>query len=308
MTFHIVINPFGASGRALAEWHRVEEILEKRTIDYKVYFSSRQQPIDAICRRLTTTEEVVYLLIIGGDGTMNEALNGIVNVEKVRLGYIPAGSGNDLAKGLGLVEDTEALLNIILQGYVHRSVDIGVATYRCEQHFQSRRFFVGCGIGFDAEICHRVLFGWWKKLLNKCGLGKFVYLMVALRLIFVSKMVPVSISYDDETIFYNRCLFAVTMNHPYEGGGFQFCPSAVNNDGRLEVMTVNDIHRWMIFRVFPKAYHGTHLSFKGIEMKSGKHIVVRTQTPMWLHTDGEVLGMTDEVTIETQAEQLQLLM
>lgn len=308
MTFHIVINPFGASGRALAEWHHIEEILATREIDYRVYFSSRQQPIEDICRRLTSGHDTIKLIVIGGDGTMNEALNGIVNFEKVHLGYIPAGSGNDLAKGLALSSNTEILLDTILRGCVRRSIDVGIVTYRQSQKYLQRRFLVSCGIGFDAEICQRVSAGWWKKWMNKWGLGKFVYLMVATHLIFSSKMVPLTVSYDGESVYYQRCLFVVAMNHSFEGGGFKFCPTAMNDDGRLEMMSVNNIQRLMFFRVFPHAYRGTHLAFKGIESRGGTRIVVRTQTPMWLHTDGEAHGKADNLALETNKKQLKLLM
>ena len=339
--YHVIINPASRSGRALALWQKSKYCFQEAGIPYKVYYSKYQGQIEEICRKLTQSGQDVKLVVFGGDGTINEAINGIQDFSHVQLGYVPTGSSNDLARGLGLSKDPEKVLQQILKGETMRTIDLGVVQY-LEEDTGSRRFIVSAGIGFDAAICQEVAISPFKKVLNRLHLGKLIYLAVAIRLILTHPMVPASVSLIPQSNKkvqeekknntakknytenqqreskpasalwkFRRFLFIVCMNHPFEGGGFKFCPAARGNDGILDLCGVADLNRLMFFYLFPKAYNGGHVGFKGIHTSvspTGSSILIRTAQPSWVHTDGEVRRKASEIRIDTLPGILQLMM
>ena len=97
------------------------------------------------------------------------------------------------------------------------------------------------------------------------------------------------------------------MNTKYEGGGFQFCPHAESDDGLLDVCVGNHLSQFDFFRIFPYAYSGNHLKFKGVTEMKAKEIEIKVEKPMWVHTDGEVNCQSTHIQIHLLKEKLQML-
>ena len=320
VVFHIVVNPAGASGRTIRIWDDLERIMIEEDADYTVHFSTRECGIEQICRNLTSDPaegEDIRLVVLGGDGTLNEAVNGICDLSRVSLGYIPAGSSNDIARGLALKQDRENILRQILKGETVRSIDVGKVEFLDALDVSGdyetggrivRRFLSGCGIGFDAHICQQVSVSGWKKVLNKIHLGKLIYLAVAMKVIFTEEMIPFLVTVDGKTQELGKCLFTVAMNESYEGGGFRFCPDAKDDDGKLTMCSADHMSRFDFFRIFPYAYNGKHLKFRGISEYDGEIIRIRTAVPLWVHTDGEVICRSQDIQLSTEKTQLRMMM
>ena len=141
------------------------------------------------------TDEV-HLVVLGGDGTVNEAIQGIRDFEKTLFSYIPTGSGNDLARDTGISRDPEkALLKLLDNGRETRT-DVGILHYhnayvQQDGEFEKaerpdRLFLVSCGIGFDAGVCQQAMSSGMKNVLNRIGLGKLTYLGIALKMLISS--------------------------------------------------------------------------------------------------------------------------
>ena len=161
--YHFIVNPNSRSGLGLKIWHEVESILKEQIIKYDVYFTKYQRHATKIAHNLTADNREHTLVVLGGDGTIGEVLTGICYPEKITLGYIPIGSGNDFARGLGIPKDTEKALNIILHSRKRRKIDIGVLRYGDKM----RRFGVSAGFGYDAAICHEICVSKVKKFFNE---------------------------------------------------------------------------------------------------------------------------------------------
>lgn len=313
--FHIIVNPAGASGRTGRFWQTLEPICAESGRNVQVHFSTRDHGIAAICRELTTDlSEDVGIVIVGGDGTMNEALNGIADYAHVRLGLVPAGSGNDLARDLGLPRDPAAVLTQILRGETVRTFDLGElvihgstdrvdpvtgAVDAAQSAEEIRRVFaVSCGIGFDAAICRQAAISPCKSILNKVHLGKLIYILEAIHLILALRNEPMTLTLDGErTTSYDHVMFTVCMNHRYEGGGFMFGPQAQDDDGRLEICTANPRNNMAFFRIFPFAYKGHHVRFDVVHMDRAHEVDIVSNTPLWVHTDGEVPCKSGHITV-----------
>lgn len=328
--FHVIVNPSSSSGRGKSRWDKIESRFKQSGVSYKVHYSSPTNPIEKICEKLTGTGEECNLVVLGGDGTMNAVVNGIRDFEHTKVGFIQIGSGNDLMKGLGFDKKVDVLTDSILKGEVKRVCDIGRVTFYNRSSLldpfthkpvvpvreedrgagtapATRLFNISAGIGFDAAVCERADSSAFKTVLNKLRMGKLIYIAEAIHMILASPMVDMRITCDGEETLRPKTLFAVVMNTCYEGGGFKFCPDAVSDDGILDLFGANDLHRMNFFRIFPTAYDGSHLRFKGLFTGKGKKISIRSAEPLWVHTDGEVSCKSSHITIDLYPHKLQLL-
>ena len=308
--YHIIINPASRSGRGLKIWKSIiEPALHKEGITYRSYFSEKAGDVIELAHEITAQQtsasDPLYLLILGGDGTVNEALQGIQNPSKVILGYIPTGSSNDLARDLGIPkEPLEALSRVLHTGSIY-PMDLGTVTY---SDGETRRFAVSCGIGFDAAVCEEALHSRMKTAFNKIGLGKLTYLGIALKQLFTAKRASCEIYLDEKKpIYLQKIMFVASMIHKYEGGGFQFCPDAIDNDGIFSLCTVGDIPLPTILVALPTAFKGKHYKFKGITPYSASKVRIKTSLPLWVHTDGEVTRKAQDFTLSCEKKALSII-
>ncbi len=312
--YHFIVNPASRSGQGAKYWKKIETYLTEHGVAYQANISTHCGHVAEIMRELTKdltdTSDNLSIIILGGDGTVNEALQGIMNFEKVTLGYIPTGSSNDLARDLGISKDPITALEHILQNPRIRTMDMGVAKYRDslsnDTTIHTRRFAVSCSIGYDAAICEEVMHSRLKQILNHIGLGKLVYLMIALKQLIRARSIDAKLTLDDGSqIVIRKLLFLAGMNHRYEGGGFMFSPAANDHDGIIDICCASNATKIKILRVLPTAYKGNHLRFPELNDYHIPSYEVRTDEPMWIHADGESLVMSDYIKVSCKKGVLQ---
>ena len=326
LMYYVIVNPASKSGQGCAIWNRLRQIFEEREIPYNVLFTKGTGHVTRAVAKLTAPDDSgrkklpIKLIILGGDGTMNEALQGIHDFSKVLLGYIPTGSSNDLARDLQLPKDPAVILQTILEGKYVRSMDLGLLTYTDvseesampgDIHASRQRFFaVSSGIGFDAAVCEEANSSRFKKLLNKLKLGKLTYLAVALRQLIAAKSVSCDIYLDDDKspIHIKRFLFTAFMIHKYEGGGFRFCPMADALDGKLDLCVVGSLPKPVILAALPTAFFGKHYMFSAISHYTAKKVAFHASHPLWVHTDGEVYKRSASITVSCLPQKIRLMM
>ena len=261
MKYHFIVNAGARSGMGGMVWKSLEPELKKRRTDYLCHLTGRKGHAKKIAAEITGDGLEHTLVVLGGDGTVNEVINGIEDPSKVTFGYIPIGSSNDFARGMGLETDPLKALDIILKPKKITELDLG-ELINCGS---SRRFAVSAGIGFDAAVCHEVCVSKWKVLLNRIGLGKLSYAVVALDRLKKDRTVQMKVRLSDGTEqTFEKAYFAAFMNLPCEGGGFKFCPQASPSDGRLDMIVVNGIPVLKILFLLPLALAGRHTGFGGI--------------------------------------------
>ncbi len=297
--YHIIINPRSRSGRGLKIWkNSIEPKLHEYGIAYRNYFSKEPGDVARLACEITSASpgKPLTLILLGGDGTVNEALSGMEDTSRVTLGYIPTGSSNDLARDLRIPGDPlEALELILHRGSVH-TMDLGAVTY---DDGGTRPFIVSCGIGFDAAVCEEALRSKLKNAFNRLGLGKLTYLGIALKQLFGAKAVSGRLTLDDnEPVNMKTLLFVACMLHRFEGGGFMFCPDADASDGILDLCAVGDLPKLLILFALPTAFKGKHYRFEGTTPYRAKTLTIETSSPLWVHTDGEVARKSDRITVD----------
>lgn len=320
--YFVIVNPGSGSGRGYYTWKKLEEGFIVAGLKYQAITTKKagdaKRLTTSLMEKHVSSNDPIKLIVIGGDGTMNEVINGITDFDKVVLGYIPGGSAGDLALGLGLNVDTYELIQRITDGKVLRSTDIGQVIYNNvsttysrlhDEDVENKRYFdVSAGIGFDAAVCEEALSSKLKKILNAINLGKLTYLFIALHQIFSADKIAMDITTSNGDVLHlNKGLFAAMMIQPFEGGGFMFGPNADCNDGMFDICAAGDMSIPAILRALPSSKKGKHFKYKGIHALKSSQVHIKTQKPMWVHTDGEVSIKSDDITIINSGHKLKLM-
>ncbi|MCM1262151.1 MAG: diacylglycerol kinase family lipid kinase [Butyrivibrio sp.] len=316
--YYIIVNPSSQSGRGIRIWQKLKPVFIEKNIPYELMLSTHAGHIAEITDRLTQNDTNVNLIILGGDGTINEALQGIRDFSKVSIGYIPTGSSNDLARAMHIGKNPLKTLETILSGKAAHMVDIGVLEFdrqECTESkyvqadFPDKRYFVvSSGIGFDAAVCEEALSSSIKDVLNKLKLGKLTYLGVALKQLIAAKSIACDMYLDGkEPVHAERFLFIAAMIHKYEGGGFKFCPNADASDGVLDICFVGKIPKPLILLALPTAFFGKHYMFPHITPYRARKIEIKTSAPLWVHTDGEVYFKSSHIYLSCEKQKIKFL-
>ncbi len=321
--FYCIVNPSARSGKGSQIWKKLEKKFKDSNIEYKAVLTTSPGHATKLARSITSTgpgdcQSPVKIVVLGGDGTLNEVINGIVDFENTLVGFIPIGSGNDFARDLDYPKDIDHLINTIVEGRNVRNLDLGKLTLNSISRPQSlpedvfvpkvRMFDVSAGVGFDAGVCEEASHSDTKSFLNKIGLGKLTYGSIAIRQLLGAKKVPCSISFDDgSNLELKHFLLIASMIHHYEGGGFKFAPNADLSDGFFDLCIAGEISKPMMCIALPFSYFGKHYGFKGIYYHKAQKITIRSESPLWVHTDGEVSVKSDNITMECLKQKLRLM-
>lgn len=305
--YYFIVNPNSRSGAGLTIWRDLREELKARRVVHKVYFTQcvgHAKELAAKISRLGSPKNPATLVAVGGDGTICEVLTGITDLRNVILGFIPTGSGNDFCRSMKLHQDPLRALNAILKKEHIRAMDV---PYIVTDNFTSR-FGISTGLGFDAAVCHTVQTSRFKKILNRIGLGKLIYVFVALRQILFMTPAPMTLYLDQNRRYsYHRVYFASVMNQKYEGGGFRFCPLAKSNDGILDVIVVEGIPKVKLLLCLPLAFFGKHTHIKGIHIFRCRSARLDSAVPLPLHTDGEIGGICGRITVGLEKNPIKVI-
>jgi len=294
--YYFIVNPGSRTGKAKKLWAELEKKLAETKTEYKVTFTTIQNNAEKIARKICIEHpENKRIVVAGGDGTINEAINGFTDYDSFILGYIPIGSSNDFARGLGIsLEPSEIIENTV---HPKRFVRVDHCLVTSKDGCISRKFGVSSGMGYDADICDRAQKSKLKKCLNVIGMGKLVYYLIGFITIFTSKPTNATIIIDGKRKYkYKRFLFAANMNTKYEGGGMPMAPAANPYDSMITSCIVHDITRLKHLWLMTKIIKGRHVRYKGIEQITAKTIEIETDRPFTIHTDGEIIGKSNHVT------------
>lgn len=321
--YQIIVNPTSSSGKGMEAWKKIKAILDRRNVTYNVHVLQKPGEAIEIVKKLTEenysdidetaamdesvvtvqeNDEDTNILVVGGDGTLNEVLNGIQDFEHTTLACIQTGSGNDFARNMHLEKNVEQAITHLLEQSEEIALDYGEVTTN-HPGSSAKRFLISSGVGYDANICEEVSRSRLKTVLNKIHLGKLVYVLIGVKQIFAKKTVRAKLYLDDAPMMkLSELFFVVGMNHMYEGGGIPFCPSADPTDGKLDVCLVKGMSRLKLLLAVVLVYFKKHLLFKDITNHRCTKMRLVTETPQWIHMDGETPYQVSEVTWESKGK------
>jgi diacylglycerol kinase (ATP) len=304
--WHIIANPAAAGGAVERQWPRIEQLLQELGFDYSVAFTTHRGHAmrlvdDAILRGARR------ILGIGGDGTNHEIVNGIMQQRhvapgEIRYALLPVGTGNDWARLYNLSRDPRQRLEALR---AERTVwqDVGHVRYRTADGEVQERYFANvAGLAYDAFIV--------RALEGRTGIGRLQYLLMIGRYLFKYRLLPARIEYDDRVVDGKFYTINIGIGR-YSGGGMQFVPQAVPDDGLFGLTFARRLPKLRVVLLTPHFYDGTilrrHARIEGCQAKSIRVVPAVGAAPTLLEADGEFLGETPaEFSIFARALQVVL--
>ena len=304
--YYFIVNEYSGSGNARLLWHKIQVMLRDGEIAYKAWKTEYAGHATKLAQHISKCEEEkIHLVVVGGDGTISEVLNGITSFDKVYLGVIPTGSGNDFIHGVGIPRDTREAFDLLISSKGDMTVDLGRVTFSDQT---SKIFGISSGIGMDAYICKKVHDSKLKKILNFFNRGDTVYLMKTIQTLLTLRMINVSVRFDEEEeTFLKKGVFLAAMNVRTEGGGIPMTPMASVHDGNISICIGYEVRRWKLFYILAKLVKGKHVGRREFLIRDCQKIAVHYEEPVEVHIDGEPMGEHTDIQMECIANQLHML-
>lgn len=274
----MIINPNADLGRAWRQAADLRPIVEQFG---GADWTGTVYPTHAIELARQAAEEGYELIIsVGGDGTIHEVINGVMQVppeNRPRLGIVPLGSGNDFAHAVGVDPRPAYALQKIFTGKPKR-IDVG----RLEDGSGRVEYWDNAlGIGFDATVTIRS-----RKFTYLRGF--MIYFLAVLQTIMLNHDAPrMHISTDHET-WTDELLMLVLANGSREGGGFLVAPEAQPDDGVYDYVCIGRVSRPLMLRLIPEVMRGTHGRFRQVRMGKLVKMELDSNAPLTIHVDGEI--------------------
>lgn len=308
---YLVINPAAGGGKGARVGEQITIALKERNIKYECvesnYAGDMQNIINNYCEKYGAEIERPLLLIIGGDGTLNEAIQSLgKRYSNIPLSYIAAGSGNDFARSVDLPKKPLQALAHILAVKQPKWIEVG--HYKNQMGSEDSYFINNLGLGFDAMIVKLANESLAKKWLNKLGLGTLSYVFALLKSYFKQASYRITLSIDGQIKTFDTAFLVTITNHPYFGGGVAIAPSASNNDGLLDLVVVPKITLaklvWLFIRMLSGGHHVLSKDYHHYQAES---IKVTIEVPVEGQRDGETLGKKAyQISIKSEKRQMWL--
>lgn len=292
-----IINPSSGNESGFKKWKALERFLIKSKIEYKSYLTDAKGDAKELSYKISKiyqeSGECLRLVAVGGDGTVNEVVEGLNLCDNITLGYIPTGTGNDLARALHFPKSPLQCLKRILKPKAIKDMDYGIVFYGNGQH---RRFIVSCGIGFDAMIVKEKEERLRNLTVRQDKRNPLLYIALGIHQLLTLTTSKALVIIDMiRKVELNHLVFLSAHIHSSEGGGFRFSPKADDTDGELSICIVHQKKLWKLIRILLSARSGNHLKYPGVRNYESNNLVVQTAVPLALHVDGEYLGMYQDV-------------
>lgn len=274
MGIFFVVNPVAGKGKVEIFIEEIENVMRDKKIKYKIAYT--QYPGHAI-EIASKVDPIVYhkIISVGGDGTIYEVINGIKDTSLI-FGILPTGTGNDLARTIGIPMDKREALDIILNEHT-KLIDIG--------KFNGNFFINVAGVGLDVEVLKAT--NDFKKYIK----GPIAYVLGLIKALRTFKAINLHMTIDGET-YSKEVMVCAIGNGKYYGGGMKIVPTAQLEDGYFDICIIKKMSKLRLLSVFPRVFKGTHIELPWVELKKGKKVKIFTEKEILVNTDGEISKKT----------------
>ncbi len=286
--WHIIANPAARGGAVERQWPHIERLLQELGFAYTVQFTERRGHAAQLVEN-ALLKGGRYLLGIGGDGSNHELVHGIfsqsfVPPSEINYALLPFGTGNDWARQYGIPTNPRLRLERLLELKTVQQ-DIGLVKYQRDGQTQSRYFVNVAGMAYDGFIG--------KKLTESPAKNKAHYLLKIIQYLTAYQLSKARITFDNQSVedFFYTINIGLCR---FSGGGMQFVPQAVPDDGLFALTFARKISKLEVVLQTPRFYDGSLLQHSRIEGHQARSIRVEHvgDTPTLLEADGEFLGET----------------
>ena len=291
MTFSkiaFIVNPHAGNGSTGSNWSYIDGIARNRLGHFQTYMT--QKPGDSMrFAEDAVAKDARLLVCVGGDGTLNEVINGIMMHEEYRrssvmLGFVPNGTGCDFVRTLPIPQNIEHAINVIASGHA-RTIDLGRLYFRDHRGHECRRYFHNItSFGLGGDVAQRV------NRMTK-AFGPFISFMWATLIsifLYGKKRIQIRIDkgFEQEFTVWN----VDVANGQYHGGGIWVAPDASVHDGLFNVTVIGNLTIPDVFLNLPKLYNGRIYDIDKVVILTGQKVEALSDQRVLLDVDGEQPG------------------
>lgn len=285
----IIVNPNAGNGKGKKDWPRIEKLFEKENLPVTSRFTEKKGDAIIIARD-AVLNGYRKIISVGGDGTLNEVINGIFTQDKIptwiiTVGMIPVGTGNDWGRMFGIPLVYEGSIKVIRENKTMLH-DIGAIVYHIDND-QHKRYFINiAGLGFEAVVVKKT-----NRQKDKGRSNNLIYFLNLITSLISFKKTLAEITIDNKKS--QSRVFSINVgNGRYCGGGMRQTPDALPDDGLLDITVIKEMGRIEIIRSLNILYDGTILSHPKVDGYRSTNMKVSTESLLYAEADGESLGHT----------------
>ncbi|HAQ66098.1 MAG TPA: lipid kinase [Bacteroidales bacterium] len=284
-----VVNPNAGTRKVANDWSQISEALSRWSVHHAAIFTEKRgDAIELVKQQIVLG--VRHFIAVGGDGTLNEVVNGIfgqgdVPTTDFTIALVPVGTGNDWRRTMGVPVGYEEAARAIGKGIV-RIQDVGRIDFIENGMIQVRYFANVAGIGYDALVASKVNL---KK--EKGAHGVFTYLSSLVSSLFRYRACALDIALDDDEIRAEVFSLSIGIGK-FNGGGMMQLPEALPDDGLFDLTLIRKIGKLALLGQIKNLYDGTFVKHKAVTCLRGHHVGVKSAQPLMIEADGESIGQT----------------
>jgi YegS/Rv2252/BmrU family lipid kinase len=285
----VIVNPNAGARKGQKDWPKISQMLVEEGFEFTSRLTAHRGHATDLSREFIM-KGLKKIIVVGGDGTMNEVVNGIFSQQKysttdIAIGMVMVGTGNDWGRTFGIPTKYSKAIRLIKTGKTFIQ-DAGMVNYfDGEQH--KRHFINMAGLGYDGLVAHKT-----NVMKEKGRGGTLAYLYNLLLGLFEYRQPSVEISIDGKKVFTGRVFSMSVGICKYNGGGMMQCPRAVPDDGILDITLIKFIHKYKALVHINKLYSGHFENLPFVKLFTGRTVTISKKqgNAMILETDGESLG------------------
>lgn len=285
----VIVNPNAGRRKGEKDWLEIAALLNAAGIHFTNVFTEHPNHAVKLARKYIEAG-FRKILVVGGDGTLNEVVNGVFTQKKyptrdITLAMIPVGTGNDWGRSFNIPSGYKEAIDLIVRMQT-RYQDVGKVHYMSNDLPKQRHFINMAGLGFDAMVAKRT------NMVKQQGKsGPFSYLISMFTSLISYNDSNVRIVVDEKELKANVFTMSVAICK-FNGGGMMQAPNAIPDDGLFDVTVITRVSRFLVIRSVKKLYDGSFLSLPQVKTFRGEKVEIESDPPMYLETDGESLGHT----------------
>lgn len=272
MSYLFIVNPVAGKGNESRVTSLIKEVMDKYNYTYDIKITEKVGDAKLFAEE-AKTKEFSTIVSVGGDGTIHEVVNGMVGGSQ-KLGVIPAGTGNDLARSLNIpLNLREAIEVLVKQNSI--PIDLG--------KLNGKYFINFCSVGLDALIAQEA------NKIKKYFSSTYAYIIGVVKALIKFNSLKVDLTIDNK-IYSEEIMLIAVCNGSYYGGGMKIAPDAKMFDGEFDICVVEKMSKLKLLFLFPTIFKGKHTKYKEVKIYRGKDVQITSSQDTNVNADGEIVN------------------
>lgn len=299
----VIINPKSASGNTVKMWREIQASIQRSLGTIEVMMTEYPHHATKIAKEIATAKKIDCLIIMGGDGSIHEVINGLIDENgkvinpNLKVGILNSGRGCDFIRTLGVPVIAGEAVSKLVDGNT-KAIDVGRVKIHKGDTFENYYYINSFSFGLGGEVARNIQ-------RNESMFSPTTTYFIASTLGFLkSKAFEVEFTLNGDNSFTKEAMNIFVMNGRYSGGGMHWAPPGRIDDGLLDLIVIDKVAKFKLAMITPKVYDGTFLDVKEVKHNQVSSVRMKTQKDMYLEMDGEVTqGRDIEISVIPKAIQ-----